>query len=85
MTGYEVQLPKVADGTYTYARVNAYGPATQTRVVIHDGSLFDFALNGESTRADRLGEIEQAVKAELVWHIRQGLAQRLREDVSVAA
>ncbi len=73
----------IADGTYTYNRVNTYGPSTPTLVRIVDGRLFDYVigagLDAESTPTEWLTQVESAVLAELALYLRLGAATRQPE------
>ena len=85
----QTSTPRIADGTYTYTRTNVYGPSTPTRVVIHDGRVFDL-VQGEgdyitTCPAELLEAQEPAILRELVQYIRYGMVTRHNETLDVAA
>lgn len=85
----QTSTPRIADGTYTYTRTNVYGPSTPTRVVIHDGRLFDL-VQGEGDYiivcpVELLEPQEPAALRELAQYIRYGLVTRHVEALDVAA
>ncbi len=73
--------PKILcpDGTYTYHKVQAFGPSTLTTVTVHDGYLFSYIVGDEwveEAPTDVLPMIEAQVLAELALYLRLGAATR---------
>ncbi|EYB68855.1 hypothetical protein DEIPH_ctg017orf0234 [Deinococcus phoenicis] len=85
MTQYATPSPRVPDGTYTFTRVNVYGPSTPVTVVVHDGSLFAYVTGTISCPAHLLAEQQEGVFAELRKEARYGMVKRVREEWEVAA
>ncbi|WP_019584642.1 hypothetical protein [Deinococcus apachensis] len=85
MSLYGTVTPRVPDGTYTFTRVNVYGPSTPVTAVVHDGALFAYTTGTISCPAHLLADYQEGVFAELRHEARYGMVKRVREEVEVAA
>lgn len=85
MSVYAPQQARVPDGTYTFTRVNVYGPSTPVTVVVHDGTLFAYVNGTDACPTHRLAEAQEGVFAELRKEARYGMVKRVREEWEVAA